>query len=136
MATSFSKGYCDFTESCFLCIHYNWDQPHGKRIWVETRNHPLLYGTQKQNTCLKYWHHMFGIPKSHMSVSHRSSKADGVKSRVAQTAFSQPEQTVSLSAFLLLLAKSARKGCAKDSCLDTYLSYMYIIYNCNIINYI
>jgi len=129
--TVFSHGYCDFDDCCFLCIHYNWQLQPGKRVWVETRNHPLQYGSQKQNTRLRAWHVKYNIPTDHMCLSARSAQAKKVKSRAARTDFQQPEQSVSLSAFLTLLIKSSQQARVQASIaiivVDQHYFYIVII---------
>lgn len=108
MTVGLSKGYCDLARNCFLYIHYNWELPAGQQIWIETRDHPLKYGSQKQNNRLRHWHKRFAIPTSHMSLSTRSLQSKQVKYRAARLDTAQAEQTVSMSAFLQLLIKSSQ----------------------------
>lgn len=108
MTVGLSKGYCDLASNCFLYIHYNWELPSGQQIWIQTRDHPLKYGSQKQNNRLRHWQKRFDIPTSHMSLSIKSLQAKQVKHRAARLDTAQVEQTVSMSAFLQLLIKSSQ----------------------------
>ena len=112
---TFLHGYCDFDDTCFLCIHYNWQMKQGNHIWVETRNHPLSYGNQKHNLRLSAWSTKYNIPTDHMCVSARSAQAEEVKVRAARTDLAQNEQLVSLPAFMTILIKSYTNSHLQDT---------------------